>query len=174
MTGGPWNTAAGVTYGNYIFTGPDGTNLWSLTVQYFGGYQGLLGAQDGVGGINVTLPGSGKSAVFVWAVAIHNNAVALSDQLNFSYDSTQYGFSGGGFGLTSSRSLTSFVITPNVAGDGVLLEEVDVANSILPQDGGGGDPGPTAAPEGVTIALVGGGLLVLFGSKRKFIRQLAI
>jgi hypothetical protein len=62
ITGGSYNTASGVTDGGYIFTGPDGTNNWSLSEAN----SGLLGATDGSGGVAITLPGTGQSAIFVW------------------------------------------------------------------------------------------------------------
>lgn len=157
-----YDTPAGVTDGGYTFTGPDGTNNWSLTSSSAQGYYGLLGAQDGVGGINVASPGN---AFYVWAVASGNS----SDPLNLYINGNFYTTFTTGIGISTSSPLTSIMVTPTQSSDGVLLSEVDFANSSLTQDSGGGgtqgDPAPT--PEAATMLLVGGGILVVFGAKRR-------
>ena len=159
-----YNTSAGVTDGGYTFTGPDGTNNWSLKASSAQSYYGLLGAQDGTGGISVASPGN---AFYIWAVASNNS----SDPLNLYINGTFYSTFTTGIGISTSSPLTSILVTPTQSSDGVLLSEVDFANSSLTQDANGG--GPSSTPEAATLLLVGGGMLVVFGAKRKFTNKFA-
>lgn len=174
-SGGPWNSSGGYNDGGYIFTGPDGSG-WSLASKMISSTQGLVSAEDGVGSIELTLPGAGKSAIFITAEAINNsNVLEASDALTVTlYDGstamTPYTYTGGMLGINASFGITSVLIQPTKSNEGVFLTYLNFANSSLPQDGGsgGGNGDPPPAPEAITFALVGGGLLILFGAKRKF------
>jgi hypothetical protein len=164
--GTDYSNASGLSDGGYIFTGPDGTNNWSLKASSAQGYYGLLGAQDGIGGINVASPGN---AVFVWAVASNNS----SDPLNLYINGNFYSTFTTSIGISASSPLTSILVTTTQSSDGVLLSEVDFANSSLTQDSGGVTTPPSQTPEAATLLLVGGGILVVFGTKRKFTNKFA-
>lgn len=172
LTQGHYNTSTGVTDDSYIFTGPDGSN-WSLGVQTFGNKTGLFGASDGIGGIEVTLPGSGESAVYLDVNTEANNALTNGSLTLTLSDGETFSVSSGQFGLSLSQSITWYELTTS-SGQSPFLQWAYFGNSSLPQDpggGGGADPSPT--PEAATLALVGGGILVLFGAKRKSVFKLA-
>jgi hypothetical protein len=162
--GTDYSNASGVSDGGYTFTGPDGSNNWYLKASSSNGTYGLLGAQDGIGGINVASPGN---AFFVWAFGTGNS----NDALNLTINGTFYKTFTGGIGISASSPLTSILITPTQSSDAVLFYEFDFANSSLTQDGGTQSPSQT--PEAATLLLVGGGILVTFGAKRKFTNKFA-
>jgi hypothetical protein len=167
---GNYNTATGITDASYLFTGPDGSG-WSLGVQTFSGKTGLFGAADGKGAIDVTLPGLGQSAIYV-AVNTEANNTLVNGPLTLTLsDGETFAISSGQFGLSISHPIAWYTLTTS-AGQAPFLQWAYFGNSSLPQDGnGGGDPAQT--PEAATLALVGGGMLVLFGARRKFINKLA-
>jgi hypothetical protein len=163
---GNYSTAAGVSDGGYIFKGPDKTG-WSLGVQTFGNKTGIYGASDGAGGIQVTLPGTGQSAIYFYANTETSNTLNNSTLTLTLSDGETFTIGSGQFGLSISHPITSYELTTS-AGQAAFLQWAYFGNSSLPQDGdsGTGTDQPPAA-ESATIALVGGGLLVLFGAKRK-------
>jgi hypothetical protein len=167
LSTGNYSTSAGITDGGYTFTGPDGSN-WSLGVQTFGSKTGLFGASDGTGAVEATLPGAGQSAVFFYANTVKNNALTNGPLTLSLSDGETFLISSGQFGLSISHPITSFSLTTS-SGQAPFLQWAYFANSSLPQDGGGGG---AQTPEAVTLALVGGGMLVLFGSKRKLADRL--
>jgi hypothetical protein len=79
-----------------------------------------------------------------------------------------YTLSGGAGGISSASPITSVLITAP-AGYGVILYQTAFGTSTSQATS---DPGQ--APEAATIALVGGGILVLFGSKRKLLHRFAV
>ncbi len=164
-SGGFWNTSSGATYENYNITGPDG-NSWYLTSAYVNNDSGLESKRDGVGQLNVTLPPGGVTGIYLWAFAVNNGGAATSDHVQITFsDGTSYTFASPGTGTSFSGPITSFTLQPTVAGDGILLWEIDTAQG----NGNFGSGDPSQAPEAVTFALVGGGMLVLFGTRRKFV-----
>ncbi len=164
---GNYSTSAGVTDGSYLFTGPDGSG-WSLGEQTFGNQGGLYGASDGIGGIEVTLPGSGQSAIYFDANTEANNGLTNGALTLTLSDGESFSIASGQFGLSISHPITSYELT-TASGQAAFLQWAYFGNSNLPQDAGGGAP----ATEAATMALVGGGMLVLFGSKRKLLKRLA-
>jgi hypothetical protein len=172
LPSGSYSTAGGVTDASYIFTGPDGAG-WSLGVQTFGSKSGLYGPNDGMGGIQVTMPGSGQSAIYFYANTESNNTLTNGSLTLTLSDGEIFSIFSGQFGLSISHPITSYNVTTS-AGQAAFLQWAYFGNSSLPQDGGGTGSNPGQAPEAATIALVGGGILVLFGSKRKLIRKFAV
>jgi hypothetical protein len=169
---GNYSTVAGVNDGSYVFTGPDGLG-WNLHEQTFGSTSGLYGASDGSGGIEVTLPGSGQSAIYFDAnteTSNYLNSGALTLTLS---DGEAFNISSGQFGLSISHNITWYKLS-TTSGLAPFLQWAYFGNSALPADGSGGTGDPAPSSEAATVALVGGGILVLFGAKRKLVRRLAI
>lgn len=171
--GGPWTTPVGFTDGGYIFSGPDGSN-WFLQSFAPNGTYGLASEADGQGSILISLPGSGLTAMYLLVDAIDSsNSLHQNDNMTIglysgsNLMSTDVFSSGtsGAIGFSTSYMVTSVLLSPEVANDGVFLTGLYSATSNLPPDS------PPAA-EAATIALVGGGILVLFGVKRRFARKL--
>ena len=166
---GSYSTPAGVTDASYQFTGPDGSG-WSLGVQTFSNKTGLYGASDGTGEIQVTLPGTGQSAIYFYANTVANNALSNGSLTLSLSDGESFTIASGQYGLSISHPITSYTLT-TVSGKAAFLQWSYFGTSSLPQDAGPTDASPV--PEGATMALIGGGILVLFGSKRKLIRNIA-
>ncbi len=104
-------------------------------------------------------------------MAVNGNTARTGDQIQITLsDGTSSNFLGG-VGVSSYNPLSYFTITPTIAGDGVFLYEVQSANTSLSAPGGSGGTGADT-PEAATLALVGGGTLVLFGVRRKTIPKL--
>jgi hypothetical protein len=164
---GNYNTSAGVSDGGYIFTGPDGS-AWSLGVQTYGNKTGIYGASDGTGGIQVNLPGSGQSAIYFYANTVSSNMLSNGSLTLSLSDGETFNINSGQFGLSISHPITSFELT-TTSGQAAFLQWAYFGNSSLPQDGGTGGPdgGDTPTSEAATIALVSGGMLVVFGLKRR-------
>ena len=172
LSSGDYSSASGITQGSYTFTGPDGAG-WSLGVQTFGNKTGIYGASDGVGGIDVTLPGSGQSAIYFYANTEANNQLTNASLTLTLSDGESFIIAGGQFGVNISHPITWYALS-TTSGQAAFLEWAYFGNSSLPQDGGTGGGGtPGQAPEAATIALVGGGILILFGSKRKLMQKLS-
>ena len=166
-----YSTSAGVTQNGYQFTGPDGSG-WSLGVQTFGNKTGLYSASDGAGEIEVTLPGSGQSAIYFDANTESNNTVTNGGLTLTLSDGEAFNIGSGQFGLSISHPITWYTLTSS-SGQAAFLQWAYFGTSNLTPDGTGGTGGtggsePGQAPEAATLALVGGGALVLFGAKRKF------
>ncbi|HZS56376.1 MAG TPA: hypothetical protein VFA65_18365 [Bryobacteraceae bacterium] len=168
---GNYSTAAGVTDASYLFTGPDGSS-WSLGVQTFSGKTGLFGAADGRGAIEVTLPGAGQSAIYVDVNTEANNTLVAGPVTLTLSDGETFTVASGQFGLSISHPITWYTLTTSV-GQAPFLQWAYFGNSSLPQDGNGGTGDPAQTPEAATLALVGGGMLVVFGAKRRFANRLA-
>jgi hypothetical protein len=157
-----YSNAAGYTSNGFNFTGPDGAS-YVLTSAYEANVNsnGLLGAADGTGAIEVTMPGSGNNAFFFDAQCITCSGgltLTLSDGETFS-------MSNGQLGLSISHDVTWFKLTTS-SGTRPFLEYVYFGTSALPQDA-------PPAKEAATFVLIGGGLLVVSGiGRRSWIRRL--
>src|SRR5579863_919402 len=124
---GNYSTVAGVSDGSYVFTGPDGLG-WNLHEQTFGNTTGLYGANDGTGGIQVTLPGSGQSAIYFDANTETSNSLnngALTLTLS---DGETFHVSSGQFGLSISHDITWYELT-TTSGQAPFLQWAYFGNS---------------------------------------------
>lgn len=170
---GNYSTVTGVSDGSYVFTGPDGSG-WSLGEQTFSNKSGLYGASDGVGGIEVTMPGLGQSAIYLDANTEANNTLTNGALTLTLSDGESFNITSGQFGLSISHPITWYTLT-TTSGQSPFMQWAYFGTSSIPLDSGGsggtGDDPP--AVEAATMALVAGGLLVVFGAKRKFTRRLA-
>lgn len=172
LASGDYGTAGGVMQGSYRFNGPDGSG-WSLGVQTFGNKTGIYGASDGVGRIEAILPGTGQSAIYFYANTEANNTITNGSLTLTLSDGESLSISSGQFGLNISHPITWYALSAT-SGQAAFLQWAYFGNSSLPQDGGTGGGGtPGQAPEAATIALVGGGILILFGSKRNLAQKLS-
>jgi hypothetical protein len=156
-----YSNAMGYTSQGFNFTGPDGAS-YILTSQTEGSVTGLLGASDGTGAIDVTMPGSGNSAFLFDAQCITCSGLTLtlSDGETFTISNNQ-------FGVSISHPITWFKLNTN-SGTRPFLEYVYFGTSALPQDA-------PQTKEAATLVLIGGGLLTLAGiGRRSWMRRLAV
>jgi hypothetical protein len=150
-----YSTAAGYTSKGFDFTGPDGAS-YTLSSQTEGNVTGLLGASDGTGSIEVTMPGTGNSALLFDVNCISCGAVSLTLS-----DNEAFSVSNGQFGLSISHPITWFKVSAS-AGYRPFLEYVYFGTSSLAQD-----TNVSPANEASTPVLLGGGLVILAGAVRK-------
>jgi len=163
-----YSTSAGITLVpvsgpalSFVITGPDKTGYY-LNGGSYGSIVSLFGASDGVGYIRIDLPSSGENAILLGLAAqpTAGLTVTLSDQETFSA-------SNGLLGLSLSHNITWLTIATN-SGSQPLLDDFFFGNSNLAQD----QASQSQSAEAATGFLIGGGLLVLFGSRRKFVQRL--
>jgi hypothetical protein len=167
--GTSYNTAAGLNDAGYIFTGPDGST-WSLQAQSFGNATGLVGGSDANAEIEVYLPGSGSNA-FLFNANIANGGSLAGGSLTLTLsDGEKFNISSGQFGVSISHDVTWFTLAASSGQAAPFLQYLYFGNSSLTQDGSGAPQSSEAA----TLALVGGGLLITFGVKRKFTNKFAV
>ncbi len=162
-----YSTSSGITLPplqgpalSFVVTGPDKTG-YSLTGGFYGSTVSLLGASDGTGYIRVDLPASGENAVLL-GVATQPSAtltVTLSDLESFTV-------SNGLFGLALSHNITWLTIS-TVNGSKPVLDDFFFGTSNLAQD----QINQTQSAEATTALMIGGGLLILFGARRKFTQR---
>jgi len=137
----------------YDFTGPDNSS-YNLTGVTYHSLQSLAGASDGVGVISVTAPSGGANALFLGIGSTGNTplTITLSDGETFP------GLSPGLFGFSLSHPITGLTLS-TTSGSQPVIDDFWYGNSSLSQDA------PTV--EAATYLLMGGGLLVLIGARRK-------
>lgn len=162
-----YSTSSGITLPplqgpalSFVVTGPDKTG-YALTGGFYGSTVSLLGASDGAGYIRVDLPAGGENAVLL-GVATQPSAaltVTLSDLESFTV-------SNGLFGLALSHNITWLTIS-TVNGSQPVLDDFIFGNSNLAQD----QINQSQSAEAATALMIGGGLLILFGARRKFIQR---
>jgi hypothetical protein len=150
-----YSNAMGYTSNGFNFTGPDGAS-YVLTTAYEANpnSNGLLGASDGTGVIDVTMPGSGNSAFLFNAQCITCSGLTLTLS-----DGETFSISNGQFGASISHNITWFKLN-TTSGTRPFLEYVYFGTSALPQDA-------PQAKEAATFVLIGGGLLTLAGAGRR-------
>lgn len=158
-----YNTSSGITLLplqgpalSFVITGPDKTG-YSLAGGFYGSVVSLFGASDGTGYIRVDLPSSGENAILLGLATQPTAAVTvtLSDQQSFAV-------SNGLFGLALSHNITWLTIS-TVNGSQPVLDDFFFGNSNLAQD----QINQSQSAEGATALMIGGGLLILFGARRK-------
>ncbi len=164
-----YNTSTGITLLplqgpvlSFVITGPDKTG-YSLSGGNYGSTVSLFGASDGVGYIRIDLPSAGENAVLL-GLGTQPGAgltVKLSDQESFSV-------SNGLLGLSLSHDITWLTIS-TVTGSQPILDDFYFGSSNLAQDQGN----QAQSAEAATAFLMGAGLLILFGARRKFAPRLA-
>jgi hypothetical protein len=157
-----YNTASGIALSGFTITGPNNGG-YSLTGSIGAGPSALFGSANAGAGINVATPVDGKNAIFLSVGTSGGTPItlALSDGQSFTVNTSLFGF-------TLSHDITSFLLTTS-PGSQVYINDLAYGASSLTQDVGDTPPPDTSAtPEGATVALIGGGLLVLFGSRKKW------
>jgi hypothetical protein len=147
---------AGFSTGSFLFSGPDGTGS-SLHSYQVSGQNALYGPGDGVGYINVALPTGGENALLFKLSTTSGTplTVTLSDGEVFNP-------AAGIFGFSISHDIASAQIS-TTNGSQPIIQWVYYGSSNVPQDSG--QMQPTA--EVATFFLIGGGLLIVFGSQKK-------
>jgi hypothetical protein len=171
---GNYSTAAGKTLVPvkgaalpFVFTGPISTNNYYLVGGTFGSMNvtSLLGPTGGSGSLLVTLPTGGQNAVLL-AVgttgAATSATITLSDSQVFTVSTTpnSYQF----FGLSISHNIDWLTVSTSSQ---AVISDFYFGTSKLTQD-----PPPSAAPESASLYLIAGGLLSLFGGRRRFSKLL--
>jgi hypothetical protein len=160
VPGKSYSNAAGLTLtaiGNssigFAFTGPD-NGSYKLTGVSHNTFQSLEGGTDATASINITTPIAGDNALFLGLATTNGTPITLtlSDGETFSSIATAF------FGMSISHPVTWLTLS-TTAGSAVILDDFYFGASNLPQD--------SAVSEGATMAMCGGGLLILFGSLRK-------
>ncbi|MGC2662190.1 MAG: PEP-CTERM sorting domain-containing protein [Bryobacteraceae bacterium] len=150
-----------------------------LQVNYDSDYSNTVGFE--ASSITVTTPVSGINAFFIQlgdSVAGAPITVTLSDGETISSVNSQSLNSPTYFGISISHDITSFSVS--TTSGNIFLDEMYSGVSTLAQDSGSGDGSgdgsgsgdsgdPSATPEAATILLIGGGLLALVGSRRKWV-----
>ncbi len=162
---GTYNTSAGITLNSthpaasFVYTGPD-NGSWQLSAGLYtsGGhnYPSLFGAADGKGNITITMPSAGENAILLSLGT--SGSTVLSVNLS---DGESFQPAAGVFGLSISHDISWLTIS-TTSGSKPLIDDFYFGSSTLAQD-----VTQTPAVESATFALIGGGLLILIGGRRK-------
>jgi hypothetical protein len=164
-----YSTSSGISLSNsshpssvFVFTGPDngGWSLSSNSYSYSGSrYNSLYGPGDGIGNITATMPTGGENAVMLGLGTSQGTTltVKLSDGETFTPTSNV-------FGLSLSHDISWLTVSTTNGSMPVIFDFI-YANSNLTQDQFTQDPTPSI--EASSIILIGGGLLILAGGRRK-------
>jgi hypothetical protein len=165
-----YSTAAGITLLPlqgpalpFVITGPDRTG-YSLAGGFYGSTVSLFGASDGTGYIRVDLPSGGENAILLGLAAQPSASlnVTLSDQQTFTV-------SNGLFGFSLSHNISWLTIS-TVNHSQPVLDDFFFGNSSLTQD----QVNQSASAEAAPALMIGGGLLILFGARRRFKPRAAV
>jgi hypothetical protein len=162
VNGRSYSNATGITLkaiGNssigFPITGPD-NGAYKLTGFLYSSHnvQSLEGGTDSTASINVATPAAGDNALFLGLATTNNTPITLtlSDGETFSSITTAF------FGLSISHPITWLTLS-TTTGSAVVVDDFYFGASNLSQD--------SAVSEGATMAMCGGGLLVLLGSLRR-------
>lgn len=162
LSGKNYSNSSGLTLkalGNpsigFAFTGPD-NGSYSLTGFSYSSQniQSLKAGSDSTAAMNVATPAAGDNAIFLGLATTNNTPVTLTLSDGESFSSITAAF----FGLSISHPITWLTLT-TTSGSAVIVDDFYYGASNLPQDS------PTS--EGATMAMCGGGLLILLGSVRR-------
>jgi len=147
---------------SFVVTGPDQAG-YALAGGFYGSVVSLFGASDGTGYIRIDLPAGGENAILLGLAAqpAANLSVRLSDQESFVV-------SNGLFGLVLSHDINWLTIS-TINGAQPVLDDFLFGNSNLAQDPVNQSESNETAP----ALMIGAGLLILFGARRKFKHRLA-
>ena len=167
---GSFSNSTGITLSNsshpsaaFVFTGPDGTG-WSLNAGLYTSnghnFPALFGASDGKGNITVTMPSGGENAVMMSVASTAGSAltVKLSDGETFTP-------AAGIFGISLSHDISWLTISTG-SGSEAVIDDFLYASSTIAQDASQ-QTGPLPTLEASTVAMIGGGLLILIGGRKK-------
>ncbi|MBV9301019.1 MAG: hypothetical protein JOY62_07245 [Acidobacteriaceae bacterium] len=166
VIGKSYSTAAGITLkaiGNssvgFTFTGPD-NGSYKLTGYSYGShnFQSLESGNDSTASMNIATPTSGENALFLAVATTSNTPVLLTLSDGESFTITTQAGSPSNFGLSISHPVTWLTLTTS-SGSSVIITDFYYGVSSETQD--------SPASEGATMAMCGGGLLILFGSVRR-------
>lgn len=148
---------------SFVITGPDKAN-YALAGGFYGSVVSLFGASDGTGYIRIDLPSGGENAILLGLATqpAANLTVKLSDQQSFVV-------SNGLFGLVLSHDISWLTIS-TINGAQPVLDDFLFGNSNLTQDPLNQSESEETAP----ALMIGAGLLILFGARRKFKHRLAL
>ena len=174
---GSYSTSAGKSLSNssspssvFNVTGPDGSG-WSLNSQDFRDVYGytepaLYGANDGKGSITITMPAGGENALLLEAgtASSMNGSEAHAPITIKLSDGESFTPAAGIWAISISHDVSWLTISTTSSYYPVLAD-LRFASSTLAQDAQT-EASPTV--EAATFALIGGGLLILIGGRRKF------
>lgn len=158
-----YDTSSGVSLSNssypsstFVFTGPDTAyqSGWNLTTRAYQGINSLYGPTDGVGNITVTMPSGGENAIMLSLATTGNSTITLKLS-----DGETFTPSAGIFGVSISHDI-SWLTLSTTNGSAVIIDDFRYGNSNLTQD-------PAPSLEASTVLMIGGGLLVMLGGRRK-------
>lgn len=137
----------------FAFTGPD-NGSYKLTGVSHNGFKSLEGGTDATASFSITTPIAGDNALFLGLATTNSTPITLtlSDGETFSSITTAF------FGVSISHPVTWLTLS-TTAGSAVIVGDFYFGASDLPQD--------SAVSEGATMAMCGGGFLILFGSVRR-------
>jgi hypothetical protein len=160
QTGHSYSTSTGITLkaiGNssigFAFTGPD-NGSYKLTGVSLNNFQSLEGGTDATASISIATPIAGDNTLFLGLATTNSTPITLtlSDGETFSSITTAF------FGMSISHPVTWLTLS-TTSGSAVIVDDFYFGVSDQPQD--------SAASEGATMSMCGGGFLILFGSLRR-------
>ncbi len=158
--GHSYSTSTGITLkakGNssigFAFTGPD-NGSYKLTGVSHNNFASLEGGTDDTASVSVATPIAGDNALFLGLATTNSTPITLtlSDGETFSSITTAF------FGVSISHPITWLTLS-TTSSSAVIVDDFYFGASDVPQD--------SPVSEGATMAMCGGGFLILFGSVRK-------
>jgi hypothetical protein len=170
VSGTSYNSNSGITLKPlsgpslpFLFTGPY-TGGYQLTGGKYANAASLFGPSTGSGSITIGLPGAGENALLLGLGSMGSATsitVALSDGESFNVPATAAAVEF--LGLSISHDVTWVTVS---ASSQPVVNDFFFATSQITQDATQTEQ-PAPALEGSTITMLGGGLLSLFGARRK-------